>query len=178
VPRPALPATLAVAALLAACAHAPDPAAPYAGQQVRPIKALSAAEQADLLAGRGMGLAKAAELNGYPGPLHVLELAPKLALTPAQRARTEALFESMRRDAIAAGRELIEAERALDALFAQREVTPERLREQLERIGALQARVRDVHLAAHLEQTRILTPEQATAYASLRGYGGGHAHRH
>lgn len=175
------------ASLLVACAHAPDagtpaatpaPATPYAGQQARPIKALSATEQADLLAGRGMGLAKAAELNGYPGPLHVLELAPKLALTPEQHARTQALFESMQRDAIAAGRELVQAERALDALFAERQVTPERLREALDRIGALQARLRDVHLAAHLEQTKLLTPKQASTYASLRGYGGAHSHRH
>ena len=35
---------------------------------------------ADLRAGRGMGLALAAELNGYPGPAHVLELADKLDL--------------------------------------------------------------------------------------------------
>jgi hypothetical protein len=49
-------------------------AGPYAGMQARPIKALSAEQIADLKAGRGMSLALAAELNGYPGPRHVLEL--------------------------------------------------------------------------------------------------------
>lgn len=42
-----------------------------------------------------MGLAKAAELNGYPGPLHVLELAVDLSLTAEQKAATETLFKSM-----------------------------------------------------------------------------------
>ncbi len=41
---------------------------PYAGLQARPVKALSDQQIADLKAGRGMGLALAAELNGYPGP--------------------------------------------------------------------------------------------------------------
>ncbi len=44
---------------------------PYAGMQARPIKALSAEQIADLKAGRGLSLALAAELNGYPGPRHV-----------------------------------------------------------------------------------------------------------
>ena len=47
---------------------------PYAGMQARAIKALSAEQIADLKAGRGLSLALAAELNGYPGPRHVLEL--------------------------------------------------------------------------------------------------------
>jgi len=53
---------------------------PYAGMQTRPIKALSAQQIDDLKAGRGMGLALAAELNGYPGPAHVLRLSDRLAL--------------------------------------------------------------------------------------------------
>src|SRR5689334_17464381 len=56
------------------------PVAPYAGQQTRTIKALSPADVAALLKGEGMGMAKAAELNGYPGPLHVLTLSQELKL--------------------------------------------------------------------------------------------------
>ena len=41
---------------------------PYAGQESREIKSLSPAEVDGYLAGAGMGFAKAAELNGYPGP--------------------------------------------------------------------------------------------------------------
>ena len=42
---------------------------PYAGLEGRSVKALSEQQIADLRAGRGMGLALAAELNGYPGPM-------------------------------------------------------------------------------------------------------------
>jgi Spy/CpxP family protein refolding chaperone len=154
-------------------------ATPYAGQEGRDIKALSPEEVADHLAGRGMGLAKAAELNGYPGPAHVLELAGPLGLSPEQRARTQALFERMQARAIALGRELVEAERALDRLFASRTVTVAALGPALARIGELQARLRQAHLEAHLEQTALLTAEQVAAYGRLRGYagqpsGGGH----
>lgn len=51
-----------------------------------------------------MGLALPAELNGYPGPLHTLEHADELGLTFEQRARTKALFDAMRVEAIASAR--------------------------------------------------------------------------
>src|SRR5712692_2276537 len=73
---------------------------PYAGMQTRPIKALSEQQMADLAAGRGMGMALAAELNGYPGPVHVLELADKLNLSPDQRAGIQRLFDSMKAEAV------------------------------------------------------------------------------
>ena len=174
---------LGLVCAVAQFAHAASPS-PYAGQQSREIKALSSAEQADLLAGKGMGLAKAAELNGYPGPAHVLELAGDLALSDAQRERTQALWQAMATRAKALGQQVLEAERELDALFASRQVTRERLSAQLDRIGALQAQLRAAHLDAHLEQARILTPEQATRYAALRGYAdaagshGAGAHKH
>jgi Spy/CpxP family protein refolding chaperone len=160
-----------VVCALAPLAQAASPS-PYAGQQSREIKALSSAEQADLLAGKGMGLAKAAELNGYPGPAHVLELAADLALSAEQRARTQALWQAMDTRAKAIGQQVIDAERELDALFASKQVTRERLAAQLDRIGALQGQLRAVHLDAHLEQVRILTPEQTSRYAALRGYSG------
>ena len=165
---------LALSCALASLAQATSPA-PYAGQQSREIKALSGDEQADLLAGKGMGLAKAAELNGYPGPAHVLELAGELALSAEQRARTQAVWQAMDARARALGQQVVDAERELDALFASKQVTRERLGEQLDRIGVLQAQLRAVHLEAHLEQARILTPEQTTRYAARRGYAGGGA---
>jgi Spy/CpxP family protein refolding chaperone len=167
---------VALACALAPLAHAATPS-PYAGQQSREIKALSAAEQADLLAGKGMGLAKAAELNGYPGPAHVLELAADLALSAEQRSRTQAVWQAMDARAKTIGQQVIDAERELDALFVSKQVTRERLAAQLDRIGALQGQLRAVHLEAHLEQVRILTPEQTSRYAALRGYSGaGAAH--
>src|SRR4030088_2876215 len=79
---------------------------PYAGMQTRSIKALSEAQVADLGAGRGMGLALAAELNGYPGPSHVLELADKLELSADQRTRINGLFDSMKAEAVPLGSKL------------------------------------------------------------------------
>src|SRR5215467_11886575 len=96
---------------------------PYAGLQERSIKTLSEQQTADLNAGRGMGLALAAELNGYPGPAHVLELADALHLSDDQRTKTKALFEAMKVETIPIGERIISDETALDHLFAGRGVT-------------------------------------------------------
>src|SRR5918993_5796993 len=123
----ARPVVLALAPLLSAGAAlaetAPAPQ-PYAGLQSRAVKALSEQEIADLRAGRGMGLALPAELNGYPGPLHVLELADALRLTDAQRSRAETLLEEMKAETIPLGERIIAEETALDRLFADQTITP------------------------------------------------------
>ena len=162
-----------LAAAFAASEAPAQHAQPYAGQQTRAIKALSDAEVDDLLAGRGAGLARAAELNGYPGPMHVLEHADALKLTPQQRAATEALMAPMRAAAQKHGAAVVAAEREIDAMFAKATVTAESLRAKLDEAAAAQARVRQAHLDAHLAQRAILTPEQIAAYAVLRGYVGG-----
>lgn len=161
---------IAVLPLLAAALGQAASPSPYAGDETREIKALSPAEVADLLAGKGMGYAKAAELNGYPGPAHVLELAMELSLSAPQRARTEAIFQRMSESAKTLGAKLVEEERALEALFRSRRATPESLAAALDRVAALQARLRQAHLQAHIEQTELLTPGQVAQYATLRGY--------
>ena len=93
-----------------------SPPQPYAGLDTRTVKALSEKQIADLKAGRGMGLALAAELNGYPGPLHALDLAEALKLTAGQRSRIRELHDAMRAEAIIAGEALIRAEATLDKL--------------------------------------------------------------
>ena len=154
--------------LLAATALAESP---YVGQVNAPIKALTAEEQSALLDGQGAGLAKAAELNGYPGPKHVLELSGQLGLSEAQLQATQALFDRMRAGARAEGAALVEAERALDGLYASKAATPESVNAQLARIEALRARLRGLHLNAHLEQAALLTRHQIAMYAQIRGYG-------
>lgn len=151
--------------------HGPAaPAAPYAGLQSRDIKALSEAELADLRAGRGMGLALAAELNGYAGPMHALEHADALGLDAAQRARLTQLMDTMRADAIAAGERLIAAERALDRLFAEGTASPEAVRAATAAVATAQGEVRAVHLVTHIAAREVLTPAQRDRYAALRGY--------
>jgi Spy/CpxP family protein refolding chaperone len=144
--------------------------APYAGQEQREIKALSAEEIRGYLSGSGMGLAQAAELNHYPGPKHVLDLAEPLQLSEEQRQRTQALFENMRTAAVRLGQSLIDKERQLDALFAAGTISEG----QVEALGAdialLRGQLRTVHLQAHLAQRNLLTPEQLDRYDALRGY--------
>lgn len=149
---------------------------PYAGQEAREVKALSQDEVDDLLAGRGMGYAKAAELNGYPGPLHVLELADRLDLSADQRTRTQQIYDVMNASARALGAELLAAERLLETMFATRQVDPESLRSALGHSADVQAQLRNVHLAAHLRQIEVLTPAQVERYVELRGYTQGHQH--
>jgi Spy/CpxP family protein refolding chaperone len=143
---------------------------PYAGQQTRAIKALSASEVRDLLDGNGMGLAKAAELNGYPGPMHVLELQRRLKLTAEQQTATQQLMAKHKDEVRQLGAQLVQAETELDAAFASRQLQPSELTQLTQRIGQLQAAVRASHLQTHLAQTALLQPEQIAHYNELRGY--------
>jgi Spy/CpxP family protein refolding chaperone len=149
---------------------------PYAGEERRPIKSLSDEQVRELLAGHGSGFAKAAELNGYPGPLHVLEHADALALTPPQLEATRSLMARHRERARGLGRELVEAERRLDEAFARRTVDAAALRELTGEVGRLQSQLREEHLRTHLEQTALLEPRQVARYNELRGYAGPAAH--
>jgi Spy/CpxP family protein refolding chaperone len=118
-----------------------------------------------------MGLALAAELNGYPGPLHVLEFATPLGLSDDQRAKVTALFDAMKQEAVALGERLIAAETMLDRQFADKTVTPSGLGEATRDIALLQGELRLAHLKYHLATLELLTPEQAQRYSALRGYG-------
>jgi Spy/CpxP family protein refolding chaperone len=143
---------------------------PYAGLQNRSIKSLSDQQIADLNAGRGIGLALAAELNGYPGPSHAIELANQLNLSPEQITKLKALFETMKAEAIALGVSTISQERKLNDEFANRTITLTKLVEATQEIGATQAALRVTHLKYHLSTVDILSPEQVARYNELRGY--------
>ena len=149
--------------------HGPMPT-PYAGMQQRTVKALSEQQITDLQAGRGMGLAMAAELNGYPGPSHALELADELQLTAEQRFKLQQLFESMKAEATVAGEKLIASESMLDQQFAERVITAASLEALTAQIGKMQGTLRAVHLKYHLTTAKLLSVEQRQRYADLRGY--------
>ncbi len=148
------------------------PVSAYAGQESRSIKALSEEQTQDLLAGKGMELAKAAELNGYPGPMHTLELAVPLGLNAAQKQSTQTLLDRHKADARRLGAELVEAERALDQAFLTRQIDAGSLKRHTDHIAKRQADLRTAHLETHLQQTALLTPQQISRYADLRGYAG------
>jgi hypothetical protein len=144
--------------------------APYAGMHTRAVKALSDQDIGDLRSARGMGMALAAELNGYPGPIHVLEFAAQLDLSTDQRRRAEELYAAMKAEALPAGERLIEQETALDGQFRDRTITPESLATLTAQIGMTQGALRAIHLKYHLVTAELLTPEQSQRYQMLRGY--------
>jgi Spy/CpxP family protein refolding chaperone len=159
----------------------PSNPSPYVGFETREVKTLSTERQEGLKRGAGLGYALAAELNGYPGPMHVLELADQLGLDADQKSRVQKSFEKMRKEAIAAGEALIAAEAHLDRLFVQKHVSYDRIDAQTAVAAGQEARLRAIHLKAHLEMVEILTPEQTESYNRLRGYvraeSGSHSHR-
>jgi len=116
-------------------------------------------------------MAKAAELNGYPGPAHVLAFAKELRLSDEQRQRVQSIFDQMHTRAVALGTEIVDRERALDQQFAKGEVTAGDIAAETAKIAALQGQLRSVHLEAHLETKPLLNPHQLTIYQQLRGYG-------
>lgn len=170
--RPAPPMTtrLLLLALPLATSLAHAEVSAYAGQEQRAIKALSPAEVSGYLAGHGMGLARPAELNGYPGPRHALDLATELHLTPGQNAELTRVFDAMHTAAVPLGETLVQKETALDRLFAGRTATVDSVRTLTLEIGRLEARLRAVHLEAHLATAKILTTDQIGLYQHLRGY--------
>jgi len=164
-------ATVAVAVLSStAIASESDHRSPYAGEQTRPIKSLSAEDIAELRRGGGWGLAKAAELNGMPGPAHLLEMRDEIPLDEMQVGRIEALYAEMRAAAIVEGEKLIALEAELDRHFRDGTITEALLRKSLDEIAATQRTLRFVHLSTHLKTPAILSEDQIAAYNALRGY--------
>ena len=152
---------------------------PYAGNQSNEIKSLTPEEIDGLERGAGMGFAKAAELNQFPGPRHVLDLADQLNLSDHQISQTHEVFAKMRARAIALGLQIIEKEKELDELFSSGAVSTSSMDALLLTIGETKARLRGTHLHAHLEMKAILNRHQVMMYDKLRGYADGHsAHKH
>lgn len=151
-------------------ALAANDSTPYAGEEDRAIKALSPEDIADLLAGRGWGFAKPAELNGFPGPAHLLELKAEIGLTASQRDQIEALFADMNAEARTIGAQFVAAEKALDTAFAARTIAPAALEGLIAESARLRGQLRLVHLKTHLATLPLLTHHQVKRYNRLRGY--------
>lgn len=144
--------------------------APYAGFETRKIKSLSAQDIEELRRGGGWGLALPAELNGRPGPAHLLELAEELDLTARQVEAISAIYEQMRTAAVAAGERFIAAEAALSDAFAGSDLSEETLRGLLAEAAEARAELRFIHLSQHLSTPELLSDAQVQRYNVLRGY--------
>lgn len=142
----------------------------YAGQEKRAIKSLSEDDISTLKQGGGWGLAKVGELNGYPGPIHVLEMESEIGLTEEQKVNIQKLYEEMRTEAVTLGEKLIKLEKALSDSFSSKEVNQNTLERDLLALSEVRARLRLAHLKAHLKTPHILTQQQITLYNALRGY--------
>ena len=147
-----------------------DADAPYAELQTRAIASLSDDDIAELQRGGGWGLALPAELNGMPGPAHLLELQDELGLSTEQVLVLEGIFEEMRAEAIAAGERFIAAEARLDAAFESGDLDDTELLQLIEAATSARADLRFVHLSRHLATLPLLSEAQIRQYAVLRGY--------
>jgi hypothetical protein len=159
---------------------------PYRGQTFTEIRGLTEKEISELRQGRGMGLARAAELNGYPGPRHVLDAvgAGRLQLTPDQVQAIQRLFDDMSSEAQRLGNMVLKEEWALEQAFRKGAISEAVLHASVGRIAALQGDLRVVHLRTHLQTRSVLSEQQIQRYKQLRGYGADspekqeHEHRH
>jgi hypothetical protein len=146
-------------------------ASPYAGFETREIKSLSDNDIDELRRGDGWGLALAAELNGIPGPAHLLELRDEIPLSADQITAIEAIFSEMQTEAVEAGARLIEAEKAIEAEFRAGGLDNARLRSLIVEAEAARSELRFIHLSRHLSTPPLLGADQITRYNTLRGYG-------
>jgi LTXXQ motif family protein len=143
----------------------------YAGMENRDIKGLSPEQVADLRDGKGMGASLPAELNGIPGPLHVLQLKDQLKVTPEQQAALTQVTAQMKASAEALGARVISAERDLDLAFRSGTADEKNIEAATHRIAVLNGQLRAVHLVAHLQTRKLLSAQQVVAYNEVRGYG-------
>ena len=142
----------------------------YAGEENRRIKSLSQDDVEELKNGGGWGLAKVAELNGVPGPAHILEMKEQISLTSEQEERIKAIYNKMKKEAVALGEQLISFEIQLNDGFLEGSIDLKTLKELIQKIETIRGRLRLVHLSTHLITPDILTEEQITKYNILRGY--------
>jgi hypothetical protein len=146
---------------------------PYTAEQNRTIKSLSDTDILSLQSGTGEvygGLAKSAELNGYPGPRHVLDLASELNMTEEQQIGIEVIYNNMRNQAVPVGLQIIEIEKQVENSFANNTIREQSLQMLLDLSSHLYGQLRYIHLSSHLKVMDALTPQQVNTYNEIRGY--------
>jgi Spy/CpxP family protein refolding chaperone len=148
----------------------PSNLSPYATQLDSQIRGLSTVEIQDLVNGRGAGYARMAELNGYPGPRHVLDLEKELKLSSNQIFQIETMFKQMQTDAKKVGQQIVNREKQLSVTFASGQINQTEMQKSVDELGKLYSQLRAIHLMAHLQIKPLLNPEQIDNYNQLRGY--------
>jgi Spy/CpxP family protein refolding chaperone len=121
--------------------------------------------------GRGFGMAFVADQQGYPGPLHVLELKDRLRLSRDQEAKAQALLAAMFAESRPKSARLLNAEARLRQLFASGRPDEAAVRTAVSEVETARADVRLVHLLFHVKMADALTDEQRRVYQEAR-WGG------
>jgi Spy/CpxP family protein refolding chaperone len=148
----------------------PERTSPYVSQLDSPVRGLSRQEVDDLLNGRGAGYARSAELNGYPGPRHVLDMREELTLSPQVVAQLEAIFSHMENRARQLGQQIVHQETELSQKFADNTLSETEMEAQVKELALLYGELRATHLQAHFQTLPLLSLEQVSKYNILRGY--------
>jgi Spy/CpxP family protein refolding chaperone len=146
--------------------HGPGGADPQPHQRVEACERDFEQVVAD---GRGAGLAFAADQNGYPGPLPVLELKDRLHLTAEQEARMRTLLEAMFAESRPRAAKLADGEARLRRLFATGRADDGVVRAAVADAERARAEVRLAHLLTHLRTHDLLTEEQRRTYQRFAG---------
>jgi hypothetical protein len=151
---------------------------PYVDEEFRDLKSFSDNDIQAISSGQGWGLAKPAELNGVPGPAHVLELKSKLNLTEQQIKSIESVWQEMNSSAITAGQEYLLAEEKIEQYFRIKNNDIETLNDLLAQSAKSHSKLREIHLTAHIKMLPLLNKNQIKHYSMLRGYSSETDHKH
>lgn len=153
-------------------AASPASGSPYADRYdpAAAIRTLTPEEIAQIERGAGSGFALPAELNGVPGPRHVLDLGHEIGLSHEQRTRVQQIFDAMHAAVIPAGQRYLTSLRSLEEDFRAERLTEETLAERVAEVHRLEGELAALHLVAHLQTAQVLTAGQIAAYQRLRGY--------
>ena len=156
----------------------PVPTSPYVSLRDNPIRGMSPEEVKELETGAGAGFARAAELNGYPGPRHILDLRDNLDLSEDQRAEVQKLYDAMNGEARQMGAEILQLETELELAFREGTIDGTTLETKVSNLAEKYGELRLLHLRTHLTAIQFLTPHQLTLYNQLRGYSQPHSPDH
>ncbi len=161
---------LLAAAAVTAEAQTPGGSHHAPGQAAGHLEAQRCAESFERIVaeGRGFGMAFPADQNGYPGPMHALELRDALVLTRDQERQIRALQEAMFAESRPKSAALLGAEARLRQLFQRATATEESVRAQVAEVERLRSEVRLVHLLFHLKTRDALTERQRAIYHEQR----------
>ena len=162
--------TMSIVGILAVAQEPTDTPLGYESLLYTEIRGISEDDIEGYRAGAGLGFALPAELNGYPGPRHILDFSDELKLNSDQLEEIQGLYDEMLPQAIDLGEQILQAEAELELAFREETITPEYLETQLDFIEGLRSGLRYVHLSTHLSTITILTTHQIQQNNVLRGY--------